>query len=441
MKNVVTRALFLGCLLWGAAADAAEVDLGRVRRLIDSGRAAEAYALLEPHEADLAGEEEFDYLYGIAALDSGKPDKAMLIFDRVLSVNPNHAGAHLDLGRAYFALHNDEEARKEFEIVLSQNPPGNARSVVERYLAAIEERGKPRTTMLTAYAEAAVGRDNNVNASTSQTQIYVPALLATLTLSSTNVQTRSNYLSTAAGGEITRVINPDLKVFVGTDVSKRDNPDAASFNSGSIDAHAGMRYGEDASNFTLALQKGRFYLGGLPNRDSGGVTGQWQYAVNSLFQINLFGAYSLSRYVDPAYQPNDVNTAIAGASWTCMLDAEGGNVINTTIFAGNESQQNVRADGNKDFRGVRLAVQHALPGNLALYGSLGVQNGGYDKVNVAFAQLREDWQYDVAAGLNWRMAERWSIRPQLAWTRNQSNIPIYQYDRTDASMTLRWDFR
>jgi hypothetical protein len=45
----------------------------------------------------------FDYLLGIAALDSGKPDRATIAFERVLAVNPNFAGARLDLAIYVFA--------------------------------------------------------------------------------------------------------------------------------------------------------------------------------------------------------------------------------------------------------------------------------------------------------------------------------------------------
>ena len=48
--------------------------------LIQSGKPADAYALLEPLEFKRAGEVRFDYLLGIAALDSGKSDKATLAF-------------------------------------------------------------------------------------------------------------------------------------------------------------------------------------------------------------------------------------------------------------------------------------------------------------------------------------------------------------------------
>jgi len=46
----------------------------------------------------------------------------------------------------------------------------------------------------------------------------------------------------------------------------------------------------------------------------------------------------------------------------------------------------------------------------------------------------------VALGADWRWGKYWTLRPQLAYTRNNSNIVIYSYNRTDVSLTFRRDF-
>src|SRR4051794_36512227 len=81
--------------------EAATVE--RARQLLAAGNAAQAYAQLEPLQDKLAGQAEFDYVFGVAALDSGHIDEAIIAFERVLALVPNHAGARMDLARAYYA--------------------------------------------------------------------------------------------------------------------------------------------------------------------------------------------------------------------------------------------------------------------------------------------------------------------------------------------------
>src|SRR5512141_635394 len=136
------RLLALGfCLcMAGNGALAADLDLTRAEALMKQGKAAEAYSLLEPFEFEQSGNIKFDYLLGIAALDSGKPDKATIAFERVLAVDPNFVGARIDMGRAYYQLGDMTRAKTEFEAVLSQNPPPAAKATIDKYLAAIEKQ-------------------------------------------------------------------------------------------------------------------------------------------------------------------------------------------------------------------------------------------------------------------------------------------------------------
>jgi tetratricopeptide (TPR) repeat protein len=126
-------------------ADKAEVKVSEkilhdADALINSGKPAEAYALLSPLDFDYSGNARFDYLLGIAALDSGHADKATLVFERVLAVDPSFAGARLDMARAYFQLGDMVRAKTEFDEVMKQSPPEAARATIQKYLAAIDAK-------------------------------------------------------------------------------------------------------------------------------------------------------------------------------------------------------------------------------------------------------------------------------------------------------------
>lgn len=434
--------MLIATLLGSMPVVAASVDLAAAKALLEAGKPAEAYEMLAPQEFEMAGNQDYDYLLAVAALDSGHPDKAILMFDRILTVNPNFAGARMDMGRAYFALKNDQAAKEQFNIVLSQNPPELAKNTAQKYLDAIAQREAARTNRWTAYVEGGFGHDSNVNSSTSQGQIVVPALgNATFTLSANNLETSSNYFFAGGGAEYTHALTPNVRLLIGGDARKRNNPDASQFNSETLAGHVGVRVGEDENNFTITLNKSRYYLNDDPNRDTTGATGVWQYTVNPRYQISLFGAYNLVRYVPQALEAEDINQSIGGIGWLYALDPEGKALLSTSLFFGHEAEHRQRADGSKNIRGVRVGGQYSLRDNLALYGSAGFQEGDYEKQNVAFVTERKDYQYDGSLGLSWKVADQWSVRPQISYSRNDSNIVIYDYDRTDVSVTARWDFR
>jgi tetratricopeptide (TPR) repeat protein len=82
--------------------------------LVQTGKFAEAYALLQPLEFDLSGDISFDYLLGISAVNTGKPDRATLALERVEAISPEYGDARLWLGIAYFQSNDMARAKKSF---------------------------------------------------------------------------------------------------------------------------------------------------------------------------------------------------------------------------------------------------------------------------------------------------------------------------------------
>lgn len=438
--------LALGICLWvtGTVALAADLDLEKADALMKQGKAAEAYALLEPFEFEQSGNIKFDYLLGIAALDSGKPDKATIAFERVLAVDPNFAGARVDMGRAYFALGDFTRARTEFETVLTQNPPAAARVTIDNYLAAIEKQESAKKTKTTGYFEATAGHDTNVNFATSQSQIAVPALGNLIfTLNQTGVKAPDDYLGFALGGEVNHQVNPTLGLYAGADVRSRSNSTQDRFDSTSLDARAGIAMGEGANVFRLGVLGGKFELDGKNNRDTTGVSAEWRHQINPANQLSAFGQYARYRF-ESAISANNFDQTTIGANWLHIIN-DGKGLVSASLFTGDENAPE-RADGGKRFSGLRLGGQVQLNEKTELFAGLGAQLSKYQLANAAFSSpteslTRDDKQYDANLGLNWHYDKAWTVRPQISHIRNNSNIVIYKFDRTDVSITIRRDFK
>ena len=122
-------------------------------KLLAEGNPKQAYMILVAEQNKLAGNLEFDYLLGVAALDSGRPSEAIIAFERVLAMNPMHAGAMMDLGRAYFTAGSLDLAESAFKQLQVSNPPEAAKMAIERYLKAIAERRSAGVRRSAAWGE------------------------------------------------------------------------------------------------------------------------------------------------------------------------------------------------------------------------------------------------------------------------------------------------
>lgn len=419
--------------------------------LIKTGKASEAYRLLKPFEFERSGEERFDYLIGIAALDSGKADMATLALERVLIVNPNSAAARLDLARAYYQLGDFPRAKNEFNTALKQNPAASTRANIEKYLEEIFARESKKLTQISAYIEMNAGRDSNVNNSTSQTQIYVDSLPELRTLESANIATADNYYGMAAGGEITHKFNGNWGWYVGADLKRRDELVQKNFDEHSIEERAGITLTETNNTVRIGVVDGKYYLKHVHNSNATGINAEWRYAFSPANQLKFFGLQSQYRFVNANMQMNDYDLNILGAGWIHMF-ANGKTTFFGNLYQGLEndvsdivtplaSPDGGRADGAKSFNGFRVGAQSTISTKTSLFAHAGIQYGDYSKRNYWFQRFRQDRLYDLTVGALWHWDKFWTLRPQLSYSKNDSNIVIYGYNKIDVSLTIRRDFR
>lgn len=422
-------------------ASAAESVVEKAEALMKAGQAAQAYAMLEPFESQFAGEVRYDYLLGIAGLDSGKPDRATLAFERVLAVSPDFAGARLDMARAYFELGDISRAKAEFETVFKQTPPEVVRVTIRRYLDAIERIENAKQTVITGFAELTIGRDDNINNSTSQTQVVVPALGdLVFTLNATNVKRGDRYGMMAAGVDIAHEIGGGYTLFGGTSGRYRANSSEDSFDFKSGDIRGGVAIRGETTLFRAYVNGERFYLDNAANRNTTALGADLRYGVTRNDFLNLFGQHSRYRYQAQTLSVNDFNQKLIGLGWL-RLSQDGRSALSANLFWGREDALNERADGDKRILGLRLGGQLNLRDNLDAFVSIDAQQGDYRQSNTAFQKTRGDNQVDAVMGIIWRIDNAWSLRPQVLYVRNRSNIPIYAYERTDFSIMLRRDFK
>jgi hypothetical protein len=193
-----------------------------------------------------------------------------------------------------------------------------------------------------------------------------------------------------------------------------------------------MRFGTAAN---------RNYLDRTPYRAMGGVAGEWRYRWNSHGQFSLFAQQSRIRYLQDAMRSYDGNQFLAGAGWLQTIDADERGYLFAGIFGGQDRATDNRPDGDRTIGGLRVSVHWGTSRRTDMFAYASAASGRFDRPASSYFAQRRDLQYDAGIGLNWRFAASWSVRPQLTFTRNDSNFELYDSNRYDLSVTLRRDFR
>lgn len=408
--------------------------------LIKDGRFKEAYTLLAPYQSEMAGDPDFDYLLGIAALDSGKPNEAIFALERVLAVKPNHLQARAEIARAYLAVGETAASKQEFETVKGQNPPKEVSATIQKYLDIIETDRTGRKTSIRGYVEAMAGNDSNVNSATGNKQIAVPFFGgAVMNLNAAGVANRDTFGSLGAGFNVRHALSPAWALLGGANISKRNNTTQHAFNTGNADANFGINLNKGDDNYLVVLQLQGFALDNKRYRDATGMTMQWQRNLNSGSQVSSYFQYSSLTYPEQTFR--DANRYVLGGAYATSLGGESAPVIYAGAYAGSEQerQSSVPYLGYTLYGG-RIGGEMKINSQFTVLASASLEKRKYGGEDPLFLVKRDDTQADLKAGINYMPAQKWMIGASLAYTNNDSNIIINKYDRTLFSVSVRRDF-
>jgi len=422
--------------------DADIKTLSRASRLLmQEHKPDEAYRLLAPLEERLAGERRYDYLLGLSALDSGRPELATIALERVLVIDPGFAGARMALARAYFDMGSYENAKMEFEKLRHYHPPPQARAVIQHYLTAIEQRERASRTHVKGYLAIGIGHDSNVNNGPISATISVPALNnQKFILSTTNQKTEDTYGLMEGAVSVTHRIRKGLSLYGTVNANQRALSRHRNFNRSGVNSSVGLVMGNGRDTFRIGGLAGQSYFGGTRLYHNLGFNGSWQHASDRHHIWTLFGQANSIRYNHLSLINNAFDQALVGLSSTITLDNQGSNALVSSLYTGYQRAPHQRADGNKSLLGGNLGAQIGLAEKLSFYSMFGIQLGDYKKKNTAFLKFRRDQLYTAVAGLSWAPAKNLTLKTEIDLTRNDSNIALYRYHRTDVSFTMRQDF-
>lgn len=420
-----------------AVAQSSDPDLRRAEALIQAGRAEQAWQLLSPHEAQHAGRPEFDYLLGIAALDSGREGLATFILERVIAVNPGHAAARLEMARAYFALRDFERAEKEFSAVLMTTPSRSIHTLIANYQEAMRRprAGGPR---LRGYVELTLGRDSNVNAATSQGSIFVPALGTDFVPAPLFGSADDAFAALGAGLEFSSPLTDRLAIFGGADLRQRMHADLDPLDSRAADLQLGLeRRVDDRDSLRFTLGHNEHELDEARYRRMQSGAAEWTRLLGPRTRASLFAQGNRIRFLREEERSSSSDLLVFGVSGSHVVRDLPRTTVSGAVYLGADNATEGRADGDRGLYGMSFSLQRRLHAQVEGWATMALLNSDYRQENAAFGVTRHDRQLDTAVGISWRIAEGWFLRPQVSRTRHLSNVLLNDYRRSEASVTLR----
>jgi len=415
----------------------------QAQQLISAGNSQQAYELLLAQEVHGAGEINFDYVLGTAAVDSGKTDQAIFMLLRVINQQPKHAGARIELGRAYYANGDLEDAKKQFARVLEQNPPPLAKLLAEQHLVVINKRLRAQRSALVPYIDFRVGFDTNANGATDNEQPYrgiagVSSGLQNLTLNPNSLEKESSFALLNTGLSYSNQFKPRWTLRTGGGLKLRNNPSAHFVDNHMYSAYASIENRVGKRFVSLGADAVRSYLDQKFSADFYGlnlvmgrdITDAW----NGVFQLRAANSH---------YSSSNPGKDSADYTFSSTFSRSWPGAKQLALSAGLIAQR-IDADSDKhskDLLGLQLGFS-MLPYRSTLMAiSLAYLNNDYDAPLVGTSK-REDEVGVASIGFT-----RYSSRdPNLKWllnfdfTTTHSSLALFDSKGAKASVGVRYDF-
>ncbi len=439
MIDRITRLCLGLCLLTLSTSVFADEVIDEARRLLSNQQGSSAYRLLAPLEDERAGTPEYDFLLGISALDAGYPGQAVFALERVLAVEPDNDLARAEIGRAYFELSEFENSKAQLKTVRdSAQVPETARASMDRYLSAIEQ-AQGKGTKISGFLSVAAGYDSNINSGTDQSQVAIPFLGTNLLFQLVDQAREQDAGYAQIGGaiNIAQPVTDTISVVGGARgyVRETEKP----FSTRNMYFYGGLQKTHGKHNFTLVGQGEEFDVNTDALRYVYGAFGQWRYAVDNRRQVSF--ALQVSQIDYPDVPNRDAMRYVASAGYVHAFAGKREPLMYIGVYGGTEAEErNQFAQFGHELYGGRIGGSLELAPKLRGYASFSVEERDYGGQDAIFLRQRDDTQIIASAGFEYAFKERWSLRPNMSYTNNDSNIPISDYDRIVAGIDLSLRF-
>lgn len=426
----------VGSSAW--ATDSSELE--SLRRQITSGNTQAAWQQAQKMQVQWEADTEFDYLYGILALENGKYNEAQFALERVTLAEPGNARARLALAKSYYKLGDEHSAIRQFEAVKAANPPDYIMRDVNHYLSGM---GQGRGGSLSGFVEGGLGHDNNINAATSGSAIANPVfdpLDVTsdpyILLNGRDGQQSDMFNYLRAGLGYYQPLSTDTGLELGGMLSARNNFSSDRYDNNIYRGSAGLVHviGKNQLRATLTAQ----------NYQRDGSDYQEYYSLSGDWTRYNFGGWTVSGavFINQLRYDNDplldVNQYLANAA----VQRQFGRFSHSLgLVLGDEDADHSNADYNaRSFSALYYDLGYQINAAHHVFGKLYYQDSHNEGEDPFFHQVKDDAYSQLTFGWDWRLSVPLRWRTELVYSENASDIDYYSYDRTRLQTGLRYSF-
>lgn len=367
---------------------------------------------------------EGNFLAGMCARRSGELDRAIDHLGAALAQDPDLTRARLELARTLYRTQRFSESRRQFELALGAGPPANVEANIRRFLAALDGK-KNWNIRLTA----GVLYDDNVNSGPASGEILLFDTPFTLNDSSLAQDTMGFLFGLS--GDYTLVLTQHTAWRFAGGGSKLEYLDHSDFEIGVVSAATGP------------LWRGKKFLAGIDGIYQRVWLGNDTYSENYGLRpsLNVALGRGVTLVTTAGFEKRSFDTRpgrdgeryYGGVSLRFTVEGKG------VLQPGYRFSKVKANDDTEAYDRHEISLNGVMPigerWTARVGGTLWLSD--YEALDPAFGAVRSDTLWRGHLALLYEITSlRMSLTANYSYTKNDSNITLFDYDRHQASLTF-----
>lgn len=420
-----------------SATSFADTSFPVLEKLVKQQKYQLAYDLAKNIRTQNEGDPRFDYLYGLSALQIGDYNEAVFALDRVTVVSPNVIRPRLELARAYLKLNNKNAALKEFNDVLNLSPPPQVRKNVQVYIAELKRDRSSQISgsVIKKLATFAIGYDDNINFGYQDDTIDIIEF-GTITLDPSAVRQKSGFIESSFQIKQNKSLDKKRSSYALARIKHRDYLKNGDYNLTDFDLRKGFLWNRKDQQLQINLRARPVLLGGKLYSNTLSLD---TIARKSLSE-GLIGSLSLTL---ENYDQKRVELADRKRAFTvARVDTQKGDATHMlSAYLGKEwADKKAGEIYSSDIAGVTYRLTQNWNGQNKSFLNVDYRRYSYQGQYSISPFDRDDNRLIVKAGHEIDVSKNTAITFALRHIKNKSSIELYEAERNEISLGVRYDW-
>lgn len=383
------------------------------------------------------GDADFDFLYGITALEENHTELAVFAFERVVANKPTWLDAKYYLAKSYFRMKNYQAVLQLCDTLISQPNSSNALVSASTLLKKSTQKKLAKQSLFyQQQVNLGTGYDSNINAGVDEDNIYLPFLGANVLLDETSKENSDNYLSLNYLLSGSKSLTQKSKLLFSAQANINQFFKETDYNRVTLDGSLSYLQQFKSFDASLGVNIKPLWFAGEYYRTQASINGGIKKRLTDQFLLS--GNLSLGKTKNNVNENLDTNDLTLSFSGQYFTDNWRHTVAINYLEEESQSAETSHNSSESNlfhFNSLWLINQKWL-----MSGSLSWQRQSYNGLHPFYFTQRVDDMLALTTMVQFKASNALSYRFNASYQNKDSNLSLFSYQRYDFGLSATLSF-